>query len=219
MSKWRTFGFHVAIALWILSSLQLNYLLPLKYRAELTVTYYFCTAFFRNTLISLRTRRVFCVGSFVKVLYYYFFIVSLSYYLQRYFMSYILKICVKMYSCAHNDRDSELLSSKSLRPKAHLLFPVAAAASLYVMFTWFPHGTNCDVFIGRDGCSQRESLRDEPIKIESMPCVTSYRVRADGKCRLSRTYCVLNKSPLPRETRGNYEKMLWYFPLFCSTLL
>lgn len=125
-----------------------------------------------------------------------------------------------MYSCAHNDRDSELLSGKSLRSKAHLLFRVAAAASLYVMFTWFPHGTNCEVFIGRDGCSQRESLRDQPITIESRPGVTSYRARADGKCRLvSRAYCVLNKSPLPREKRGNYSKMMWYFPLFCSTLL
>lgn len=78
MSKWRTFGFHVAIALWIHSSLQLNDLLPLKYRAVLTVTHYFCTAFFRNTLISLQPRRVFSVFSFVWVSYYYF---SLSAYL------------------------------------------------------------------------------------------------------------------------------------------
>lgn len=91
-----------------------------------------------------------------------------------------------------NNHVLELLSGKSLRFKAHLLFPEAAAASLYVMFTWFPHGTNCEVFIGQDKYSQRRSHPDQPITLKSPSDVTCYRVGVDGNCRLaSRTYCVL----------------------------
>lgn len=42
------------------------------------------------------------------------------------------------------------MSPRSIEFKAHRSFSEAAAASsLYVMFTWFPHGTNCEVLIGR----------------------------------------------------------------------
>lgn len=47
--------------------------------------------------------------------------------------------------------------------KSQLSFSEAAAASLYVLFTWFPHGTNCKVFIGWETCSQRESHHRQPI--------------------------------------------------------
>lgn len=59
----------------------------------------------------------------------------------------------------------EVMSLRSVEFKAHLSFSVAAAAaaSLYVMFTWFPHGTNCEVLIGRLACSQRSSRRRQPI--------------------------------------------------------
>lgn len=41
-----------------------------------------------------------------------------------------------------------------------LLVSVAAAASLYVLVTWFPHGTNCAALIGRGARSPaRESLK------------------------------------------------------------
>lgn len=93
-----------------------------------------------------------------------------------------------MCQCAHKSHDLKLLSGKSLKCKAHLLFPEAAAASLYVMFTWFPHGTNCEVFIGRDKYSQRESHRARPITIKSLSDVTCYRVRVDGNCRLASTF-------------------------------
>lgn len=44
-----------------------------------------------------------------------------------------------------------------------LWFSRVVAASLYVLFTWFPHGTNCKVFIGPDTCSQREGHCWYPI--------------------------------------------------------
>lgn len=56
------------------------------------------------------------------------------------------------------------MSPRSIEFKAHRSFSeAAAAASLYVMFTWFPHGTNCEVLIGRHSCSQRWSGRCQPI--------------------------------------------------------
>lgn len=78
---------------------------------------------------------------------------------------------------AHSNCDFlELISSKSVQFKAHLSFSEAAAASLYVLFTWFPHGTNCEVFIGRDACSQRESHRRKPITRRFMSDVVCYWV-------------------------------------------
>lgn len=60
---------------------------------------------------------------------------------------------------AHTNCEFEFIFSKYFQLKAHLSFSEAAASSLYVLFTWFPHGTNCKVFIGRHTCSQRESLQ------------------------------------------------------------
>lgn len=54
-----------------------------------------------------------------------------------------------------------LLEVSNLKRTYH--FQRQLLASLYV-FTWFPHGTNCEVLIGRRTYSQRESRRGQPIK-------------------------------------------------------